>query len=108
MKERQKPEKFLLPHGMPSDEREVAFSSRVPLKALKIKAPYKSWHYQCTYIDIPRARCWGAGLEEPSGHTGLRPLSDIKPRVIWHGKKRFQLLAGGGNALFIKHPHVIP
>jgi hypothetical protein len=31
---------------MPSDEREFAFSSRVPPKALKIKAPYKSWHYQ--------------------------------------------------------------
>src|ERR1043165_8512847 len=46
MKERKKPEKFLLPHGMPSDEREFAFSSRVPPKALKIKAPYKSWHYQ--------------------------------------------------------------
>src|SRR6516162_1792595 len=25
-----KPEQFLLPHGMPSDERECAFSSRVP------------------------------------------------------------------------------
>src|SRR6266446_885520 len=46
MKDRKKPEKFLLPHGMPSDEREFAFSSRVPPKALKIKAPYKAWHYQ--------------------------------------------------------------
>src|SRR5262245_57021817 len=46
MKDRKKPEKFLLPHGMPSDEREFAFSSRVPPKALKIKALYKSWHYQ--------------------------------------------------------------
>src|SRR5262252_3495827 len=46
MKDRKKPEKFLLPHGMPSDDRELAFSSRVPPKALKIKAPYKSWHYQ--------------------------------------------------------------
>jgi hypothetical protein len=33
---------------MPSDEREFAFSSRVPPKALKIKAPYKSWHYQAS------------------------------------------------------------
>jgi hypothetical protein len=41
MKDRKKPEKFLLPHGMPSDDREFAFSSRVPPKALKIKAPYK-------------------------------------------------------------------
>jgi hypothetical protein len=31
---------------MPSDDREFAFSSRVPPKALKIKAPYKAWHYQ--------------------------------------------------------------
>ena len=46
MKDRKKPEKFLLPHGMPSDDRECAFSSRVPPKTLKIKAPYKSWHYQ--------------------------------------------------------------
>src|SRR2546428_3550313 len=64
--------------------------------------------YLCTYIDRPRAIRWRAGLEEPSGHTGLRPLGDIKPRVVWHGKKRFQLLAGSGNALLIKHPHVIP
>ena len=46
MKDRKKPEQFLLPHGMPSDDRECAFSSRVPPKAFKIKAPYKSWHYQ--------------------------------------------------------------
>src|SRR5438270_9309686 len=46
MKDRKKPAKFLLPHGMPSDDREFAFSSRVPPKALKIKAPYKAWHYQ--------------------------------------------------------------
>jgi hypothetical protein len=45
-KKRKKPDKFLLPHGMPSDERAFAFSSRVLPKALKIKAPYKSWHYQ--------------------------------------------------------------
>jgi hypothetical protein len=36
------------------------------------------------------------------------PLGDIKLRVVWHGKKRFQLLAGGGNAFLIKHPHGIP
>jgi hypothetical protein len=52
MKDRKKPDKFLLPHGMPSDEREFAFSSRVPPKALKIKAPYKSWHYQlCLLVE---------------------------------------------------------
>src|SRR4249920_2114237 len=50
MKKRKKPDKFLLPHGMPSDEREFAFSSRVLPKALKIKAPYKSWHYQTWFF----------------------------------------------------------
>src|SRR5262249_48283596 len=43
---------FLLPHGMPSDDRECTFSSRVPPKTLKIKAPYKSWHYQFSSDDI--------------------------------------------------------
>src|SRR5712692_8827133 len=38
MKERKKPEKFMLPHGRPSDDRSFAFSSRVPSKAAKIKA----------------------------------------------------------------------
>jgi len=46
MKDRKKPEKFLLPHGMPSDDREFAFSSRVFPKASQIKALYKLWHYQ--------------------------------------------------------------
>src|SRR5713101_5970475 len=54
MKKRKKPEKFLLPHGMPSDEREFAFSSRVPPKALKIKAPYKAWHYQWSWAIASR------------------------------------------------------
>src|SRR2546422_5192963 len=60
MKDRKKPDKFLLPHGMPSDDREFAFSSRVPPKALKIKAPYKSWHYQLTMARI--LRCKERGL----------------------------------------------
>jgi hypothetical protein len=38
IKERKKPEKCLLPHGRPSDDRAFAFSSRVPSKAAKIKA----------------------------------------------------------------------
>src|SRR5256885_1700468 len=38
MKERKKPEKCLLPHGRPSDDRSCAFSSRAPSKAAKIKA----------------------------------------------------------------------
>src|SRR2546427_690809 len=49
MKDRKKPEKFLPPHGMPSDGCEFAFSSRVPPKALTIKIPYTSWNYQ--YIE---------------------------------------------------------
>jgi hypothetical protein len=48
MKDREKPGKFLLPHGMPSDDGEFAFSSRVFHKASKIKAPYKSRNYQFT------------------------------------------------------------
>ncbi len=50
MKDRKKPEKFWLPHGMPSDDREFAFSSRVFPKASQIKAPCKLWHYQ--FIDL--------------------------------------------------------
>src|SRR2546428_14089458 len=46
MKDRKKPEKFLPPHGMPSDGCEFAFSSRVPPKALTIKIPYTSWNSQ--------------------------------------------------------------
>src|SRR2546428_12915491 len=46
MKDRKKPEKFWLPHGMPSDDRAFAFSSRVFPKASQIKALYKLWHYQ--------------------------------------------------------------
>src|SRR5713101_537028 len=49
MKDRKKPEKFLPPHGMPSDGCEFAFSSRVPPKALTIKIPYTSWNYQNMY-----------------------------------------------------------
>src|SRR5262245_64077952 len=46
MKDRKKPDKFVLPHRMPSDDRAFAFSSRVFPKAAQIKAPYKLWHYQ--------------------------------------------------------------
>jgi hypothetical protein len=52
MKDREKPGKFLLPHGMPSDDGECAFSSRVFHKASKIKAPYKSRNYQCRALLI--------------------------------------------------------
>jgi hypothetical protein len=46
MKNREKPDKFLLPHGMPSNDGGFAFSSRVFPKASKIKPPYNSWNYQ--------------------------------------------------------------
>src|SRR2546427_12792605 len=51
MKDRKKPEKFWLPHGMPSDDRAFAFSSRVFPKASQIKTLYKLWHYQFQKID---------------------------------------------------------
>src|SRR5262249_46415738 len=61
MKERKKPEKFWLPHGMPSDDREFAFSSRVFPKASQIKALYKLWHYQ-----VIRAGCmWASAVTRP-------------------------------------------
>jgi hypothetical protein len=52
MKDRKKPEKFLPPHGMPSDGCEFAFSSRVPPKALTIKIPYTSWNYQGIFCSL--------------------------------------------------------
>ena len=52
MKDRKKPEKFWLPHGMPSDDRAFAFSSRVFPKASQIKALYKLWHYQYMIISL--------------------------------------------------------
>ena len=51
---------------------------------------------------------WRVVLEGTPDHTGLMPIGDIKSRIIWHNKKRFQLLAGSGNAILIKHPHGIP
>lgn len=41
LKDRKKPEKCVRPHGMPSDERCLAFSSRVFPKASRIKAAEK-------------------------------------------------------------------
>ena len=57
---------------------------------------------------IYRAVRWRVVLEGTPDHTGLMPIGDIKSRIIWHNKKRFQLLAGSGNAILIKHPHGIP
>src|SRR3989441_12538636 len=64
MKDRKKPEKFWLPHGMPSDDRAFAFSSRVFPKASQIKAPYKLRHYQVQSAPRetpvpPAGRAWG-------------------------------------------------
>jgi hypothetical protein len=42
MKNREKPDTFLLPHGMPSNDGGFAFSSRVFPKASKIKPPYNN------------------------------------------------------------------
>src|SRR5882672_10371355 len=70
MKDRKKPDKFLPPHGMPSDGCEFAFSSRVPPKALTIKIPYTSWNYQYLPIwqralPLPTKAGWYAVLEDP-------------------------------------------
>src|SRR5262249_32540562 len=84
MKDRQKPDKFLLPHGMPSDEREFAFSSRVPPKALKIKAPYKSWHYQraaralISCCDTTQGRASSPHESSHNLRSGSRCLSRVR------------------------------
>src|SRR5262252_9555840 len=74
MKDRKKPEQFWLPHGMPSDERECAFSSRVFPKASQIQALYKLE----TIASLPG---FGMALE---GHLSYSfgpniPLGRIKP-----------------------------
>jgi hypothetical protein len=82
MKDRKKPEKFLLPHGMPSDDREFAFSSKVPSKALKIKAPYKSWHYQiiCA-IDVRLVALPEHRLRATDVASGLRAIGSAVERT---------------------------
>src|SRR2546425_6152557 len=60
MKDRKKPEKFWLPHGMPSDDRAFAFSSRVFPKASQIKTLYKLWHYQSKSVSgSVKGNCMG-------------------------------------------------
>ncbi len=71
MKDRKKPEKFWLPHGMPSDDRAFAFSSRVFPKASQIKALYKLWHYQITVRDA-------VGLIYETDEYGSLDLSGLK------------------------------
>src|SRR5215467_14528225 len=80
MKDRKKPDKFLLPHGMSSDDRKFAFSSRVFPKAAQIKAPYKLWHYQLwkawsSPIVSARASC--SGRRKKSVSTRCRPTRGI-------------------------------
>src|SRR4030095_15571826 len=73
MKERKKPEKFWLPHGMPSDDREFAFSSRVFPKASQIQALYKLWHYQTFDAALSR----DVGIPAPLTLPVLQPV-DIR------------------------------
>src|SRR3979490_2487524 len=89
MKDRKKPEKFLLPHGMPSDGCEFAFSSRVPSKALTIKIPYTSRNYQCkTLQNTPCGNDVRYHLEKYKDMQGLelqlnRAFQDrLPPRLV--------------------------
>src|SRR5262249_44929167 len=76
MKDRKKPEKFWLPHGMPSDDREFAFSSRVFPKASQIKALYKLWHYQLRIWAYPSTR---------TGHVLASMTSMCRSRALLTG-----------------------
>src|SRR6266446_7321126 len=83
MKDREKPEKFLPPHGMPSDGCEFAFSSRVPPKALTIKIPYTSWNYQIQQgEEVPK---------EPIIFPGSEAVEDL-PRREMEGACQIMLL----------------
>src|SRR5262252_6275140 len=80
MKDRKKPDKFLLPHRVPSDDREFAFSSRVFPKVAQIKAPYKLWHYQITLATsawmIKPSKSSGSKVRcQPKGSCLCVPLS---------------------------------
>src|SRR5712691_10912156 len=67
MKDRKKPEKFLLPHGMPSDKREFAFSS---YRALKVQ-----FHLDDEVIEVLKIR--GHDGDECELHqTPLSPRGD--------------------------------
>src|SRR2546428_1520591 len=83
MKDRKKPEKFLPPHGMPSDGCEFAFSSRVPPKALTIKIPYTSWNYQ---VPIP-------GITKPGNSTPMAVSPDR--RFLYVGTRGEPKVAAG-------------
>src|SRR5215467_10803748 len=103
MKDRKKPEQFLLPHGMPSDDRECAFSSRVPPKALKIKAPYKSWHYQfirSIYFQDPDGITLQSRVAaQRSWHTGAAWPQSWRPGGVTGAVTRTR--GGGGPRLSI-------
>src|SRR3989442_613614 len=36
------------------------------------------------------------------------PRGDSKPRVVWPGQKRFELLTGGVHTILLEHPYRIP
>ena len=90
MKDRKKPDKFLLPHRMPSDDREFAFSSRVFPKASQIKAPYKLWHYQDTKWPMP-----------PDLAVEVISLNDLFERVY---AKVLEYLAAGVKQVWLVSP----
>src|SRR2546426_3541593 len=81
MKDRKKPEKFWLPHGMPSDDRAFAFSSRVFPKASQIKALYKLWHYQLKRQRLPlsSSRCSSCGTVHTSLQASEQRSNRLKP-----------------------------
>src|SRR5215510_8386651 len=57
VKDGEKPDKFLRPHGMSSGLMVFAFSWRIIPKAIKIKTLWKSWNYQfhCIHMDFTQA-----------------------------------------------------
>src|SRR2546422_6704496 len=80
MKDRKKPEKFWLPHGMPSDDRAFAFSSRVFPKASQIKASSKLWHYQFISPSMTATKPVGFHVPEKPCCTAWSPAANAATR----------------------------
>ena len=90
MKNRKKPDTFLLPHGMPSNDGGFAFSSRVFPKASKIKPPYNSWNYQILELQPQLGQMLRLG---ELLHPGQRaqpapPLIDCSPVILYQGSQQ--------------------